>query len=83
MASGRPILAAVPDGDAKEFLTECGTALICRPDDCDGMVQNLKQVYESWGKGTELKKVNRDFLSRFERKYLTKLLAQEFNKVLK
>lgn len=83
MASGRPILAAVPDGDAKEFLTECGTAYISRPDDCDGMVRNIKEVFESWGKGTELKKVNRDFLSRFERKYLTKLLAQEFNKVLK
>src|SRR5207253_9399662 len=28
MASGRPILAAVPDGDARDFLARSGTALI-------------------------------------------------------
>ena len=37
LASGRPILAAVPDGDARDLLTRAGTGLLCRPDDVAGM----------------------------------------------
>ncbi len=33
MASGTPILAAVPDGDAREMLRSVGTATVCRPAD--------------------------------------------------
>lgn len=83
MASGRPILAAVPDGDAKNFLAECGTAFLCRPDDGDKMVQILKKVYDSWRKGETLKKVNKNFMSRFERKHLTTLLGREFSELLR
>ena len=32
IASGRPILAAVPDGDARDLLAAAGTAFLCRPD---------------------------------------------------
>jgi glycosyltransferase involved in cell wall biosynthesis len=33
LASGRPILAAVPDGDARDLLHAAGSARICRPTD--------------------------------------------------
>ena len=38
LASGRPILAAVPDGDARDILAVRERA-ICRPDDIDGMIE--------------------------------------------
>jgi len=82
MASGRPILAAVPDGDARDFLAECGTAFLCRPDDSDEMVRILKKVYNSWKKGGSLVRVNKTFLNRFERKNLTKALAKVFDGLL-
>jgi glycosyltransferase involved in cell wall biosynthesis len=37
LASGRPILAAVPDGDARDILTEAGSAFVCRPTDVESM----------------------------------------------
>ena len=82
MASGRPILAAVPDGDARDFLAECGTAFLCRPDDCDEMVQILSQVYDAWEKKKQITAVNKDFMLNFDRKNLTKALAEEFDELL-
>lgn len=82
MASGRPILAAVPDGDARDFLAECGTAFLCRPEDYGEMTRILNKVYGSWEKGKHIISTNKKFLSRFERKNLTKMLAKEFDKLL-
>ena len=79
MASGRPILAAVPDGDAKDFLEKVGTAFICRPDGVDAMVQALSQTYDMWKKGKQLPSPNWKFLQAFERRRLTQCLAHEFN----
>lgn len=77
MASGRPILGAVPDGDARDFLAGCGTAFLCRPDDCDGMMRILCEVYDSWKNNKKTKLPNNEYLSQFERKNLTKMLARE------
>lgn len=81
MASGRPILAAVPDGDAKDFLAKAGTAFICRPDDVEGMVQALTKAYDLWKTGKQ-PAPNRDFLRAFERRTLTRFLAREFDAAL-
>lgn len=81
MASGRPILGAVPDGDAKDFLSQVGTALICRPDDCEGMVKVLSRMYEYWLAKRQPPSINEEFLKRFERRSLTKVLAREFDRV--
>lgn len=82
MASGRPILAAVPDGDAKDFLVKVGTAFICRPDDVEGMVQALSQAYDMWKTGIQTPAPNREFLRAFERRTLTRFLAREFDAAL-
>jgi len=82
MASGRPILAAVPDGDAKDFLAKVGTAFICRPDDVDGMVQILTQAYDMWKTGKQPPPPNWDFLRAFDRRALTQFLAREFDAAL-
>ena len=42
LASGRPILAAVPEGDARDILTAAGRAHVCRPDDVEGLIQAVE-----------------------------------------
>jgi hypothetical protein len=79
MASERPILAAVPEGDAKDFLRQCGTASVCRPDDIEGMIGILDKIYESWKNGEQVARSNRSFVSQFERRALTHVLAQALN----
>ena len=37
LASGRPILGALPEGDAQDILRRAGAAFICRPDDVAAM----------------------------------------------
>ena len=82
MASGCPILAAVPDGDARDFLSQCGTALLCRPDDVDGMVQQLDKAYNAWKNGPPIGPMNKDFVEQFEGRRLTAKLAHAFNELL-
>lgn len=82
MASGRPILAAVPDGDAREYLSQSGNALICRPDDTAGMMTILDRVYTAWKMRKPITHANQSFINRFERRELTRALASGFNKVL-
>lgn len=82
MASGRPILAAVPDGDARDFLNRCGTALVCRPDDVAGMMQYLEQAYRAWRSGQAIGSLRQDFVDQFERHRLTSHLASAFRMLL-
>ena len=82
MASGRPILAAVPDGDARQFLTECGTGLVCRPDDVEGMVDILNRVYTKWKSGEEIVHPDARYIEQFERRTLTRVLARELHKIV-
>lgn len=82
MASGRPILAAVPDGDARDFLAQTGTAFLCRPDDAEGMLQIMRKVYDLWKAKKQPPQVNREFLQAFERRTLTQALAREFDAAL-
>ena len=42
LASGRPILAAVPDGDARDLLTAAGTPRLCRPADARSMAEIIR-----------------------------------------
>jgi glycosyltransferase involved in cell wall biosynthesis len=42
VASGRPILAAVPDGDARDLMSGLARASVCRPSDIDGMVEAIR-----------------------------------------
>ena len=82
MAAGRPILAAVPEGDARDFVAGCGTALLCRPDDVEGMARLLDQAYEAWKGETAAPRSDTAFVARFERRHLTRILAVALRGVL-
>ena len=81
LATGRPILAAVPDGDARDLLAETGTGLICRPGDVDGMVRILRDQLERFRLGLPPPEMRHDLVSRYDYRHLTRALTEVFDEV--
>jgi len=82
MASGRPILAAVPEGDAKDILIKSGLAYISPPDDNKLLLEGLKSMYNGWKNGIHRYNPNWDYISKYERKNLTKMLSEVLDSVI-
>lgn len=76
LASGRPILAPVPDGDAKDFLVRSGCGLVCAPDAIDRMVAHLSTQYRRWSEGLPSPKPDFEYIGTFERRALARQLAE-------
>jgi glycosyltransferase involved in cell wall biosynthesis len=81
LAAERPILGAVPDGDARDLLAEAGGARLCRPDDtaelAEAIAAELARV--SAGGSSHVEHPNVD---RYEYRRLTGQLAGVFDAVL-
>jgi glycosyltransferase involved in cell wall biosynthesis len=77
LATGRPILAAVPDGDARDLLARAGGVTLCRPSDVAAMARAIAARIDDGGgvRDTAL-------LRRYERSALTADLAGLFDRVL-
>jgi glycosyltransferase involved in cell wall biosynthesis len=82
IAAGKPILAAVPDGDARELLTEVGTGLLSRPRDVDQMARLIAGAIEAWRNNVPPPRPNAEVVARYERRRQTKQLADLFDRVL-
>jgi len=82
LAAGVPILAAVPDGDARDLLELAGHATICRPSDVDAMAAALVAHVERAGRGEPAPSPRAGVLRRYERKGLSRQLASLFDDVL-
>ena len=50
LASGRPILGALPEGDARDLLSNLPGAWLCRPADVECMMRALRELIASAGK---------------------------------
>lgn len=81
MAAGRPILATVPDSDARDFVRSAGTGVVCEPGDVHGMLAALKDQHAKWKAGAERPRWNGEFVRQFERKNLTLKLAEFLDRV--
>jgi glycosyltransferase involved in cell wall biosynthesis len=79
MATGKPIMAALPQGDAMDFVRNSGVGSFCKPDAVDGMVHIIDKQYSNWKLGKVSTNWNRDFVYQFERRKLTELLSKEFD----
>ena len=80
---GKPILAIVPeDGDAAKIIREAKAGFILSHNP-EKMKEQLKNIFEDWKKG-KFKDFHPDweYIAQFERKKLTKRLANIFNKVI-
>ena len=82
VASQRPILAAVPDGDARDLLAASGTAFLSRPADVARMAEIIEDQVDRARRGEPAPTPHADFLARFERRRLTRGLADVFGDVL-
>lgn len=82
LASGRPILAALPDGDARDLLSQVDAAILVRPADVDGMVEVINRRLEAFRRGEPVPSPNASLLEQYERRTLTRRLATVFDDVL-
>jgi len=78
--TGKPILASIPaDGAAAALIAETKTGFVADCGDVDATARHFLFMYEKWCKGEELFTPDRENISHYERKELTKKLAEIFN----
>jgi glycosyltransferase involved in cell wall biosynthesis len=82
LASGRPILAAVPDGDARDLLAEAQYPHLCRPTDSEAMADAIRAELNRVARFGRARSHPPSSAARFERRSLTAQLAQVFDEVL-
>ena len=78
LASGRPILAPVPEGDARDLFVRAGTAIVTRPDDVEAMAEGILAALEAREQDA-VPTVDPDVLAAYERRELTRRLAGVFD----
>jgi glycosyltransferase involved in cell wall biosynthesis len=82
LASGTPILAAVPDGDAREILADAGNARLVRPDDVNGMAQAILDEIHRFQAGVPAHAPDTQVVARFEYDRLATDLAGLFDSIV-
>ena len=82
LASGRPILAAVPDGDARDLLEAAGTARLSRPADTAAMAKLIGLEIDDWRRGEKPAEPDPDVLLRSSAPRLVCDLAGVFDELL-
>ena len=82
IASGRPILAAVPDGDARDLLERSGAAALCRPSDVGCMTRWLLADVERWASAATTRTPRPDLVAWCSANRLVADLASVYETVL-
>jgi glycosyltransferase involved in cell wall biosynthesis len=81
VASGRPILAAVPEGDARELLAAAGTAFLCGPRDVAAMADAIVEADARARAGVSAPPPPPELLQRYEYARLAARLAAVFDEL--
>ncbi len=79
MNTGRPVLAILPEGVAADLVKESKIGLVALTDDVAAIKENIKNYYNSFNEGKLDFAPDRKVIERFERKELTKQLAEVFD----
>lgn len=82
LASGRPILAAVPAGDPRDLLEHAEWTVVCDPDDVAGIAAGLDELLAHAGARRCTTADRRRLLRPFARPRLAGELAGTFDRVL-
>jgi glycosyltransferase involved in cell wall biosynthesis len=82
LATGRPILAAVPDGDARDLLSDFRRAHVVRPADVAGMTVAIGERLHDRDRGVGEDGVASDLLGPYERRELTRHIAGVLDEVM-
>lgn len=81
IAARRPILALIPDGEAKSLILKENIGFCCEPENIKSIKQVLLNVFNMWI-NDQLYVDSAVDLSKFDRINLTKELCLEFDKVI-
>lgn len=79
--AGKPVLACVPDGVARQSLENHGAVKLTEPDDTEAIANAILEYYDLFEKGS-LPAPNEELISGYDRKKLTGILAEQFDSVL-
>jgi glycosyltransferase involved in cell wall biosynthesis len=82
LASGRPILAAMPDGDGREIFTRAAGATVVRPDDVGAMAAAIAAEASRGERRPSATAERAWLLAGLERGHLNRELARAFDRVL-
>lgn len=83
LATHRPILALIPPGATADILANIGGSMIIAPDDVAGIAKSLGQLYKAWGTKTLESSVKPEMLRAYERRSLTRTLAQVLDEMMR
>ena len=75
LASGKPILALVPDGAAADLVHEARAGVVVQPDDIPAISDALVEMYSHWETGDINLAPHPEIIARYERRSLTEKLA--------
>ena len=75
-AAGKPILALLPPGDARDLVVRSGVGFLPPCADPEAIADVLEEMIRRWEKGDMGVKPDKAFVARFERRALTKQLAE-------
>ncbi len=73
---GKPVLALVPEGEARQILQAAEVGIICEPNDVSGIKKALLQLYGNWKCGMCFVSPNWEFIQRFEGQNLAARLSR-------
>jgi glycosyltransferase involved in cell wall biosynthesis len=82
LASGRPVLAAVPDGDGRDLLERSENVFLVRPDDADGIAATIAAELSRTTRRETVAESRASALRSVERRELNAGLAQVFDETL-
>ena len=82
LASRRPILAAVPEGDARDLLERAGATYVCEPDDVAAMEEILAARVRSLDGGEPPPARNREVVAEYEWGNLAARVASALDSIL-
>ena len=83
MRSGKPIWAVInPQGIAADILKSSGLACIADNENPDEIASSLVNLYKNWQEGKLTVQPNWNYIHSFERRELTKKLAEVFEQTL-
>ena len=83
LATGKPILAFFPEGEAADILLEHGNHLVISRPDIDSIVAYLQRHFSLWENAPNSREVGVEIAPSFNRRYQTKQLAEFLNSVLR
>jgi len=82
IGSRRPILAALPDGDARDLLARSGAAVLCLPDDTGAMADLLLADVDRWASGLPSRSPRDEVVEECSAQRLVTDLARAYDELL-